>query len=489
VFLLSVAGAAVAGWWYARESTPNPGPIVLITVDGLPAPSLAAYSGAATSSPALDALSADSVVFDRAYTHSPLTLPANASILSGRLPFEHGVRDNAGFALGETTRPIGELLRNRGFETGAAVSSFLLRPESGLARGFTYYEGGAETAAAAAEWIRSRRGYRFLLFVQVDPDSVNEAVSQIVTVLKDRNLYNQATILLTSDRADSADDVALTEASLRVPLIVKQPDRENAGYHVTVAVQHIDILPTILDLVRAPIPSGLQGRSLRGVLGGNKRRIPEQPIYAENLAARFRFGGEAHAVLINAKSGEIEQASVRALTAPSEIADEDADQFATFGNLPMPGAWWRGARTVECRGRGVDAYIHREAAMLASQRQYPAAVARLRQLVRARPDIAALHYQLGILLGRMERFDQADAAFRTATRLEPDNPFIPLARARMLLDARRLDAARDRAALAMALTEFGDPQVRAAASEVADRVALAQDDSASVTTAALTQNR
>src|SRR6185369_15381683 len=94
VFLRSVAGAAVAGWWYARESTPNPGPILLITVDGLPAASLAA----------------DSVVFDRAYTHSPLTLPANASILLGRLPFEHGVRDNAGFALGETARPIGELL-------------------------------------------------------------------------------------------------------------------------------------------------------------------------------------------------------------------------------------------------------------------------------------------------------------------------------------------------------------------------------------------
>jgi hypothetical protein len=122
----SVAAAALAGWWYARESTPVGGPIVLISVDGFRHVRLRETTNttlAPSSTPSIDALAADAVVFDRAYTHSPLTLPAHASLLAGQLPFEHGVRDEAGFALRDDARSMAELLQNRGFETGAAVSS------------------------------------------------------------------------------------------------------------------------------------------------------------------------------------------------------------------------------------------------------------------------------------------------------------------------------------------------------------------------------
>src|SRR5919109_4390053 len=140
IFAVAVAAAAGAGWWYARESTPHQGPIVLISVDGLRPASLHAYGGSGEARPAIDALAADAVVFERAYAHSPLTLPSHASLLAGRLPFEHGVRDEAGFTLDEETRSMAELLRSRGFETGGAVSSFLLRPASGLAQGFSFFD-------------------------------------------------------------------------------------------------------------------------------------------------------------------------------------------------------------------------------------------------------------------------------------------------------------------------------------------------------------
>ena len=55
-------------------------------------------------------------------------------------------------------------------------------------------------------------------------------------------------------------------------------------------MQHIDLLPTVLDLVRAPIPSGLSGRSLREVLDGDEDTVPDQPIYSESLAARLGLG-------------------------------------------------------------------------------------------------------------------------------------------------------------------------------------------------------
>lgn len=50
--------------------------------------------------PGLSALAARGVRFDSAYAHSPLTLPSHASILTGRLPPGHGVRNN-GFRLND----------------------------------------------------------------------------------------------------------------------------------------------------------------------------------------------------------------------------------------------------------------------------------------------------------------------------------------------------------------------------------------------------
>src|SRR5262245_45914605 len=89
--------AAVGGWRYARASAPVSGPIVLISIDGLRADRFPAYGETGLATPALDALSADGVVFERFYSHIPQTLPAHAAMFSSRLPFETGVRDSAGF--------------------------------------------------------------------------------------------------------------------------------------------------------------------------------------------------------------------------------------------------------------------------------------------------------------------------------------------------------------------------------------------------------
>ena len=63
--------------------------------------------------------------------------------------------------------------------------------------------------------------------------------------------------------ATPAPGMTLDDAALRVPLLVKQPGSDGAGRRVAAPVQHIDLLPTLLDLVRAPMPGGLRGRSLR----------------------------------------------------------------------------------------------------------------------------------------------------------------------------------------------------------------------------------
>ena len=102
ILILAAVGtvlAAAGGWRYVRASAPVSGPIIIISIDTLRADHLPAYGYKKVRTPAIDALAADGVLFERAYSHAPQTLPAHAAIFSGRLPFETGVRDNVGFTV------------------------------------------------------------------------------------------------------------------------------------------------------------------------------------------------------------------------------------------------------------------------------------------------------------------------------------------------------------------------------------------------------
>src|SRR5688572_29602951 len=347
LFFAAVAGSAAVGWWYARESPAHQGPILLISIGGLPAAELASYGAERTDTPAIDALAKESIVFERAYTHSPQTLPAHASMLTGQLPPQHGVRDEAGFTLPAGARTLAELLRNRGFTTGAAVSSFLLRPQSGLSQGFSFFDAeipappngdempalereGALTVEAAERWLQMRGGQRFFLFVQVDGRDGDAAVARLSAALKQRRLYHAATILVVGDHGEAGSGLSLDDTALRVPMIVKQPNGEGAGRRVIAPVQHIDLVPTILDLVRAPEPGGLRGRSLRPVLDEEDAAIESQPIYAESLTAYYRFGGTPMYALIGEHYRYVRglQEELVALAAPVDEAGGGASTEA-----------------------------------------------------------------------------------------------------------------------------------------------------------------
>ncbi|HUP49221.1 MAG TPA: sulfatase-like hydrolase/transferase, partial [Thermoanaerobaculia bacterium] len=120
----------------AKDDLPRPSaetPVILISIDTLRSDRLPAYGYTGIATPHIDALRADSVLFEHAFSHYPLTLPAHASMLTGLLPPEHGIRDNLGYQLDPAIPTLPEILRNAGYATGAAVSSYVLRQESGIA--------------------------------------------------------------------------------------------------------------------------------------------------------------------------------------------------------------------------------------------------------------------------------------------------------------------------------------------------------------------
>src|SRR5262247_2158662 len=102
-------------------SSPAPSPlrpsVVLVTLDTTRADHLGCYGASLAATPNHDALARRGVRFTRALSPVPLTLPAHASLLSGRVPRRHGVRDNAGFALDPSVPLLTERLRDAGYAT------------------------------------------------------------------------------------------------------------------------------------------------------------------------------------------------------------------------------------------------------------------------------------------------------------------------------------------------------------------------------------
>src|SRR4029079_9906276 len=135
-------------WWKARQKTAA-GPVILISIDRLRAHHLPVYGYTRRRTPNIDALAAEATVFEHAWSHAPQTLPAHVSILSGQLPYEHGVRDNVGFTVKPGQWMLRQSLKSRGGPTGACVSAFVLRSATGLNQGFDAYD--SDMPAASTE--------------------------------------------------------------------------------------------------------------------------------------------------------------------------------------------------------------------------------------------------------------------------------------------------------------------------------------------------
>jgi choline-sulfatase len=335
VVVALVVASGLAGWWYFSRAGGPPSPIILISIDTLRADHLPIYGYAKVKTPAIDALAADGIVFEQAYAHSPQTLPSHASILTGQLPFETGVRDNIGFTLRADQETLASRLKAAGYVTGGVVSAFVLRKETGIARGFDFYDGemplaapdmpmgqvqrsGTESLAVATRWMQGLGSSRFFLFFHVyDPHTpyappdrfkqyepydgevayTDEVVGQLVAWLKQRGWYDRATIIFLSDHGEGLGDhgelehgLFLYDTTIRVPLIVKMPNGAGGGRRVSAPVQHIDLAPTILDWAGIAGPSTLRGRSLGGVLGGTGSLPADMGSYAEAFYGRYHFG-------------------------------------------------------------------------------------------------------------------------------------------------------------------------------------------------------
>jgi choline-sulfatase len=126
-------------------AAPAPLNILLVTLDTTRADRIGAYGYAAARTSHFDRLAAEGVRFERAIAQAPITLPSHASLFTARFPFTHGVRNNGNFYLSDQFPTLTTALHDRGYRTGAFVSSFILDRRYGLARGFDEYDDRLES--------------------------------------------------------------------------------------------------------------------------------------------------------------------------------------------------------------------------------------------------------------------------------------------------------------------------------------------------------
>jgi len=138
--LLAVALAVLAPGCGRRPVAPSgTDALVLVTIDTLRGDRLGVTGDAAARTPYLDRLARGGTQFAVALSPVPLTLPAHATILSGRLPPDHGARDNGLFRVRDDIPLLAEVLETAGFRTAAFLAAYPLAARFGLARGFGSY--------------------------------------------------------------------------------------------------------------------------------------------------------------------------------------------------------------------------------------------------------------------------------------------------------------------------------------------------------------
>jgi len=308
--------------FFPREERLN---VLLITVDTLRPDRVSVYSDKYLRTPNIDSLATRGVVFERAFAHVPITLPSHASILLGLNPPSHGVRDNARFRVKPELTSLAEVLKSEGYSTAAFVGAFPLDSRFGLNQGFdlyddlfpaqpslpfSYSERRAEVVITSAlNWLQKQNSPWFCWLHLWDPHSpyippepylkrfpedpysaevayVDDQLGRLLTFLKKNQWLTRTLIIFTADHGESLGEHGelthsffIYNSTLWVPLIISGPDIKPG--RVAEFVSHIDLFPTICDLLRIKKPAWLEGSSLLPLLQGRKADL--HPIYIESL--------------------------------------------------------------------------------------------------------------------------------------------------------------------------------------------------------------
>jgi len=336
------------GAWTAVPVSETPYNILIITLDTTRRDRFSCYGFDKPTTPHIDSLAADGVIFEKGFTPIPVTLPAHATILTGFYPYQHGVRNNGTYVLDERHTTLAEVLRARGYRTGAIAGAFPVDHRFGLGQGFEAYEDSfpaesvgnesdtaqrraGEVTRLALEWIRQTReglstDQPFFLWTHYfdphypyDPPEpyrsklagdlyagevsyTDACIGELIEGLKADGLYDRTAILIVGDHGESLGEheeathsIFIYNSTQEVPYVLRLPadgpfaDAKWRGRRSSELACLTDCFPTLLNIAGVPEAERplAAGQSLLPVIEGT------QPghawIYQESLVPKLEY--------------------------------------------------------------------------------------------------------------------------------------------------------------------------------------------------------
>ena len=326
------------------ESIPDPPKnVVFLMIDTLRQDHMGYAGYERDTTPNIDALAEDAVVFNDAYATSPHTPRTIPPIFFSRYASNiRWVLPNTNFP---RVRPenlsVYEVLQERGWKNIAKTSHFYFRERRGLNQGFDIWdnEGHKEledshddvatpriwakvepTLEALGEEHRTKGedAQPFTMFIHFfdphasytrhdefpfDQGSTNRErlianydseiahadsyAGRIIDKLKEEELYDDVIFVLTSDHGEAFNEHGsyfhghdLYNTVLNVPMLIRVPGWFSRRVDGQVSV--IDIAPTLLDLVDVAVPDEFEGEALTDTLLG-RSEVPDRPVFGELL--------------------------------------------------------------------------------------------------------------------------------------------------------------------------------------------------------------
>lgn len=310
--------------------------LVLVTMDTTRVDRIGAYGYQGAHTPAVDALAAEGVRFDRAYAVVPLTTPAHASMLSGLYPQRHGIHTNGDAVLADEVQTLAETLSGEGYATGASVSAFVTTKVWNLHQGFDAYldtmpgnlankwrqeRPAGDVVDDALAWLETVPADQpFFLWVHFyDPHDPHEPPKEWAEKIPNRPYdaeiaYMDAEIgrlreaaepraagglawiavadhgeALNGEHGESTHGNFLFDPTTHIPMIVRPAQALDTPVVVDqVAVSNVDVMPTALGLLGVQVPDGLDGVDLSPATTGAE--ITRAPVFMESYTVTQRFG-------------------------------------------------------------------------------------------------------------------------------------------------------------------------------------------------------
>ena len=348
-----LAGCGDAPSTEAPVPTDRPN-VLLISLDTTRADALACYGNKVAATPYLDQLAQQGTRFSRAFSVTPLTIPAHSSLFTGLYPPRHGVRDNGDFFLSPEAVTLAERLQDAGYATAASVGAEVTTHRWGFGQGFDAYfdEMGTTAEDAGSRWKVERRGdlvvddalswleprlgqeqpwfawvHMFDVHHPYEPPPpydelfedqpylgelawADEQVGRLVTALDAGGALDDTWIIVVADHGEGMGShgeqlhgVLLYNATVRVPFIVRPPGGRAAPAFEHFPVSLVDVAPTVLSFAGLEGGADMDGMDLSPWLDpGKAGPLPPQDraVYVESLYAFRHYGWAGQRAIVTA---------------------------------------------------------------------------------------------------------------------------------------------------------------------------------------------